>query len=110
MCEMAVCAISEKSDDIYTEVKSPKRGDVIIIVENGHNWSPSELADPRWVVLKFPDLTVKEMSYMLSPEPATSTEQNLKPNTLQFRAWYFDLNARISICRRPSVTDPGVIG
>lgn len=93
MAELLVRTISKTSDNIYDDVKLTKRGDVIVVMEDGHEWSPTELKAPFWQIIKVPGvksdyfaaLLVEELKEGVQPDPAV-------PNTLQRRAFKLDLD------------------
>lgn len=140
MCELLVAAVnSHNPDSVYQDTKLPKRGDVVAAREDGWPWGADELTDPAWRLLSIPGAPVQDFLGLLSPEPATSPEELLRPNTLQYRGWFLDDGAvdvppdfaayiaddartdaiyRVPpgitlaqvVAKRPAVADPAVIG
>lgn len=96
MAELLVRVVSKTHADFYVDVKQTKRGDVIVVAEDGHVWGVEELSNPDWRIFKVPHVTVSAASAFLSPEPATSPD-DYGPDgfarALQKRAIYLDLDA-----------------
>lgn len=44
-------------DDPIKNNQCTKRGDVIVVVPDGHNWGKEELSNPDWRIIKAPNLT-----------------------------------------------------
>ncbi len=61
------------------EVDSYGRGDVITVQDDGWDWSPRELTNPNWRIIKAVGMTVSE------GEGLISTEKN--PTNLKLRIW-----------------------
>jgi len=66
-----------------------KRGDVIVVQEDGWGWSPAELAGSPWTVIKFPDGSVSAANSYLPPAYAAGPDD---PRIILPRAFYFDLD------------------
>ena len=69
-----------------------KRGDVIVVQEDGWGWSPKELAGDPWTVIKFPRGTVSAANSYLTPVYAEGPDD---PRILLPRAFYFNLDAAL---------------
>lgn len=50
------------------DARLTKRGDVIVVVPDGHNWGKEELTNPDWRIVKVPAVTVEEAAPCLEPE------------------------------------------
>lgn len=72
MSELLVRIVDKVNDaDPYLNAKCTKRGDVIVVVEDGWAWGGKEKANPEWRIVKLPKVTVSEAQAFLSPEPIT---------------------------------------
>ena len=80
--------INLDSTDLNT--KCFKRGDVIVVQEDGWGWSPAELAGSPWTVVKFPDGSVSAANSYLPPVYAAGPDDS---RVIFPRAFYFDLDA-----------------
>lgn len=70
MCEVLIRVTDKGVDpDAYKDAMISKRGDVIVIVPDGHPWSAAELSAPFWRIVKIPGLPESELAY-LSSQPA----------------------------------------
>lgn len=118
MAEMLVRTVDKKNtDDIYKDVGLLKRGDVVVICEDGHKWSTEERTAPYWQIVKVPGAKVKDLIIYTIREPGDPRVQK----TLQRRAYEFDLlahdgsdldtaSALALKVEKPPIEDPNVIG
>lgn len=90
MCEMLVMRQDKVSNESpHLDAQCYKRGDVIVIMEDGHPWSAEERDHPRWVLVFLPGVPREKMLAYLTPEPA-----DVQPGKmLQRRACTFSLTA-----------------
>jgi hypothetical protein len=89
MPELLVRWRSKHSDDLYRDVQLTKRGDVIEACEDGHDWTPAELTNPDWRILKVPGLTWNEANALKSSEDGDPTTNKM----LQRRGFYIDVSS-----------------
>lgn len=90
MCEMLVRVVDKiNRDDPYLDAQCTKRGDVIVICEDGWAWSGAELKNPDWRVIKIPKVSVLEAQAFLQPEIDSDPKNPSK--VLQRRAYKVDL-------------------
>lgn len=89
MCEMLVMREDKVNDDPYLDAQCYKRGDVIVIMEDGHPWSKEELDHPRWLVVKVPGVPRDKLTAYLVGEPGDPLQNKM----LQRRAFTFDMDA-----------------
>ena len=67
-----------------------KRGDVLVVMEDGWEWSPRELAGDPWDIIKFPGATVEGTQSYLTPVYSMVSGE---PIMVIPRASYFNLDA-----------------
>lgn len=93
MCELLVRTVDKSNpDDIYLDVKLTKRGDVIVIREDGWPWSEAERTSPFWKIFKMPGIKASDLSAFIAEEPGDPKFNQ----TLQRRAFKFDLDSYAS--------------
>lgn len=116
MAELLVRIVDKTSTDPYLNAQLTKRGDVIVVVEDGHRWGRDELANTEWKIIKVPGVKASDVSGFLAPEP---NGDNANPSrVLQRRAFRFNLAAKpknladllAAQVRKPRLQDPNVIG
>ena len=84
MAELLIRIRSKTSPDIYKDVRLTKRGDVIVVRPDGHDWGTEELTNPDWRIVRCPALTVAEAEAMLVEEPGDQLT-----NRMLLRRWFF---------------------
>ena len=119
MAEMLVRTIDKvNSESVYLDVQCTKRGDVIALCEDGHEWSKAEQTAPYWTIVKAPGVKVADLTAYLTPEPGDPQKDRM----LQRRAFFFNLDAYAAAgkpdcdagfcqamkCPRPKRADPNV--
>jgi len=77
-------------DDFYLNLQCTKRGDVIAVCPNNHEWGSEELRSPDWRILRFPAIPEEKFHQFLSAEIDIDITQPSK--TLQRRQIKFDLD------------------
>lgn len=70
MCEMLVRTVDKVSADPVKDALLSKRGNVIAIKPDGHEWTQRELTNPHWVVVREPKLSIEEAEKYLAPGPS----------------------------------------
>jgi hypothetical protein len=91
MAELLVFAQDQIGADIYKDTKRYKRGDVVVVCEDGWNWGIEELKNPLFRIISIPGMSVSEASQFLAPEVDTDP---LNPSkTLKRRAFKLDVDA-----------------
>lgn len=91
MCELLVRVVDKiNNEDKYLDAKLLKRGDVVCIVEDNHDWSEAERTSPEWRILKFPKLSVDDMQSFIMPQP--EKDPTNPSRLLQRRAIKIDLD------------------
>jgi hypothetical protein len=117
MCEMLVRVIDKVHPDPYTDANHcTKRGDVIVIFEDGHEWGRSEIDDPQYTIVKVPKVPAALAEGFVAPE--VDTDHQHPSRMLQARAFKFNLEATpddffslmAAKIRKPALQDPNVIG
>lgn len=112
--ELAVRLVDKINEDPYLDVRCTKRGDVIVVVEQGWKWGKKELENPEWGFFYVP-ASVHECMQLLSPElPQTPTPDRM----LRKRAFSFDIEAyeagerdiKKLIVTKKRLEDPRVLG
>jgi len=92
MCEILLRVASKVNEkDVYLDTKLTKRGDVIVVKEDGWMWGKEELTNPDWRILCLPHVTVSDASAWLAPEFDTDPTQPSK--TLQRRQFRLDIDS-----------------
>lgn len=80
-------------EDPHLDAQCFKRGDVIVICEDGWPWSEAERANPEWTILKFPGVSVEAVDSFLGPE-INSDPKDKKP-LLRRRAFMVNLDHQV---------------
>lgn len=94
MCEMLVRLVDKiNREDPHLDAKCLKRGDVVVICEDGWPWSNRELKNPAWRVLYFPYLSVEKAQAFLGPEIDEGPKNPSK--VLRRRAFKIDLDSAL---------------
>ncbi len=69
MCELLVRVVDKpRSGDAVIDCQRSGRGDVIVVCEDGHDWSREERANPEWMILRVPGMTLSEGYSLAAPE------------------------------------------
>jgi hypothetical protein len=55
-------------NSIYEDVRCMKRGDVVVVCEDGWPWSQKELTAPYWRIVKVPGMPMEEAQALTTPE------------------------------------------
>jgi len=87
MCELLIRVIDKVNNDTRLNYQCTKRGDVIVVVEDGWNWTEKELKNPDWRIIKLPGVPVATLSYLTQAEhemynDGVEKELALKKSTL----------------------------
>jgi hypothetical protein len=91
MAELLVFAQDQIGADIYKDTKRYKRGDVVVVCEDGWNWGLEELKNPLFRIIAIPGMSVSEASQFLAPEVDIDPRNPSK--TLKRRAFKLDVDA-----------------
>jgi len=114
MAELAVWVVDQdKSGDLYIDAMRYTRGDVIEVLPNGWGWTPAESGNPKWLIVKAPDVPVRDLSMLTNLEPG----DRLQNRMLRLRSHYLDVDAikngasvQDAIRAKAPLPDPNVIG
>jgi hypothetical protein len=119
MAQLLVSLVDVVSDDPVHHAALPKRGDVLVVLEDGLGWG-CEPANPDWLVLEAPGVAAAALADLLGPE---LPDDPVDPSpVLRFRQSYLDLDqleADVPLTlealaaakrRRASLPDPRVFG
>lgn len=68
MSELLIRVIDKVGSDPYLDAKCLKRGDVVVVVDNGWLWAKEELTAPYWRILKLPNVSVTVAEAFLGAE------------------------------------------
>lgn len=95
MAELLLRVADKTSADPFKDAKLTKRGDVIVALPDGWNWTEEEQRNPAWRILKWPALSLSAASVFLSPELDTEPAQlGIENPMLQRRGFGLDLDAK----------------
>lgn len=85
--ELLIRVADKISDDIYRNVKLTKRGHVIAVMPDGHDWGARELDNPDWRIIRITGIGAAEARALVAEEPG------LEVNRMrQCRAFKLDLD------------------
>lgn len=114
MCELLIQK-ENKNDfgNVYNDCKLPKRGDVIVAMPDGWEWSDTETL--IFELRKFPGISVSHAEPLLSGEISPTMSLTIANPMLQFRGFYLDLDVEMATIeemtqKRSSRQDPTTIG
>lgn len=85
--ELLVRVKDKIGSDVYHDVKLTKRGHVIVVKPDGHDWGARELDNPDWRIIRIPGISEAEATAMLAEEPGLDTNR-----MKQRRAFKLDLD------------------
>jgi hypothetical protein len=88
--ELLVRVVDKRSDDKVNDIMLTKRGDVIVVKPDGHDWTERERTYPEWRILRLPDMTEAEAYSFISPQKPTDAKLRF---VLAPRAKRIDLDA-----------------
>lgn len=91
MAELLIRVTDKVNPEFYKNTKCTKRGDVIVVHENGWPWGRDELTAPFWRIVKHDELSVSEASAFLAPQ--FDTDPQHPSRTLLRRAFKLNLDA-----------------
>jgi len=77
MAEFLVRVVDKVNEDPVLNAGCTKRGHVISVCPDGHQWSPAELAGNPWVVLRCPNITLKQAATWLGAQTPNANELNI---------------------------------
>jgi hypothetical protein len=89
MAEFLVRVTDKVNADPYLDCQCTKRGDVIVVQEDGWAWGSGELTNPHWRIVQAPNITVSAATAFLGPELAIDPQNPSK--MLQRRGFKLDL-------------------
>jgi len=120
MAELLVRTVDKINEDFYLNLQCTKRGDVIVVCEDGWSWGKDELNSDQHAIIKLPGVAVDDVAHLLAPEP--QTDPHNPSATLQKRLWKLDLDhpaakakqldkdtlLKTLAKKKPSIKDPKV--
>lgn len=95
MAELLVRVVDKTNpSDAQKDAKLSKRGDVIMVVEDGYAWTGMELTLTAWRIFRWPSITVSEASVFLTSELPTAPPAfaSMPDPMLQRRGFYLDID------------------
>ncbi len=115
MAELLVFMQDTKGKDVYHTAKLPKRGDVIVVKEDGEPWGIQELESPLFQIVAYPGVPAAEFAGLLSREVSTDpVPSNLisdMTNVLQYRGFSFAIDVvapgRSGVRQKAKIIPPG---
>jgi hypothetical protein len=115
MCELLVRVVAKTQADPRLAAQCSKPGDVIAIVDDGHQWGTDEGA-PTYRVVRVPGVPANSLASLVVGQPATPEQQTM----LQRRAFGLQLDGLADTMteagvmalryRKPYLQDPDVLG
>lgn len=91
MAELLVRVVDKVSADPLIDAQCTKRGDVIVVMPDGHGWGRMELNNPDWRIVKIPGVKVSEALHFTEPEQPADP-MNPEPG-LRIRAARLNIDA-----------------
>lgn len=116
MCEMLVVVVDRVHPDPYIDANHiAKRGDVIDVREDGHQWGREEISNPNWKIIRVPGVPCAHAQGFLSPE--YDEHLHTQSRMLQKRGFCYDLDARpmdyaslmAAMIRKPKLLEPAAL-
>jgi len=95
------------SGSVYQDVQRLGAGDVVCIVEDGHQWSKKERENPDWQIVVLKGVPVAKLSAVLAPDPGFGDAEAMKVNrVLRRRAFKIDVAALSNVRVRDDLAAP----
>ena len=95
MAELLIRVVDKhNAEDPYLDAQCLKRGDVVVVCEDGHPWSETELTTPEWRVVRVPGVSVVQSEAFIGPEIEDNPAQPSR--MLRRRAFKFDLDSPVA--------------
>jgi hypothetical protein len=117
MCELLVRVVDKVNPNCpYADAQCTKRGDVIVVVEDGWQWGREEVNNPTYQIVRVPGVPAEQAASFLSQEIGDSP---VKSKMLRKRGFSFDLSrplptnyTELMACRvvKKPLADPNVLG
>lgn len=115
MAELLVFMQDTQGKDAYHTAKLPKRGDVIVVKEDGEPWGIQELQSPLFQIVAYPGVAAKDFAAMLSrevsAEPGKGDFVSDMTNVLQYRGFSFAIDTvapgQTGTRQTPKIAPPG---
>lgn len=118
MCELLVRIVDKVHPDPYIDANhSTKRGDVIVVRDDGHVWGQAEISNPDWIIIKVLGVSANDASVFVARE--LDDDAKHPSRVLQARMFRFDLDAPVPTdlasliaaqIRKPKLRDPFILG
>ncbi len=115
MCELVVWKIDTHAADPYIDAQAWKKGDVICVMEDGHEFTKAERSNPDWLILSLPGVPASAAASFEAQEPETDPS---RPNRMrQKRMHRLDLTKKVKTLeqlmaarvKKPRLQDPNVL-
>ena len=74
MAELLIRTVDKTSSNLIDNATCTKRGDVIVVVPDGWNWSQIERTNPEWIIIRS-KLSVEEAKAYTEPPKKTDAEK-----------------------------------
>ena len=86
------------SGNVYTDRHRLGRGDVVVVMPDGHKWSDVEKAAPFWRILRLPGVGPNKLTQLLASDVGYGDfEAEKASKVLQRRAYKIDLLALVAL-------------
>lgn len=88
MCEILLRVVDKTNVNLDLSANLLKRGDVVVVREDGWAWGKEELRNPDWRIIKIPGVAALFAEPFLGPELASEPTDATR---LRKRAFSFDM-------------------
>lgn len=74
-------------------------GDVIVAFPDGHDWTPTERTNPRWKILKCPEMSEAEAASLTAPELPKDLKAATQLQRRQFKVDIAALQTKVDVSK-----------
>lgn len=97
MAELLIRVVDKVNEqDQERDAQCMKRGDVVVIVDDGWKWSPAERKNPDWRIVSMPGIPAEKLQAYLAPEKYESPAE-IGVRLLRRRAFKIDMDALVAV-------------
>lgn len=106
MAKVLLRIVDKTSDDPAKDCRLRKRGDVVCVVPDTHEFSEFELNHPEWRVLSIPSLSVEDAETWRTPDDAAGQYRHRCKYRFNIDALPAAIQQQIASREQPVVTVP----